>query len=132
MKKSSARITTAAARRGRPPSRESFEQRVRRIATSLPGVEVGTSYGTIGFRVRKKFLGRMKEDGETLVIRIEFGEREILCEGEPEVFYFTEHYRNYPAVLVRLAKVDDAELLRLFEQAWRRAAPKSLLAQLNR
>ena len=32
---------------------------------------------------------------------MEFGEREILVEGEPETFYFTEHYRNYPMVLVR-------------------------------
>ncbi|HXW85543.1 MAG TPA: MmcQ/YjbR family DNA-binding protein [Candidatus Binataceae bacterium] len=120
-----------ARRASRGAGSESPAERVRRIALTLPGVEVGSSYGTMGFRVRKKFLGRMKEDGETLVIRIEFGEREILCEGEPEVFYFTEHYRNYPAVLVRLARVDDAELRRLFEQAWRRAASKKQIAELE-
>ncbi|HZC44909.1 MAG TPA: MmcQ/YjbR family DNA-binding protein, partial [Candidatus Acidoferrum sp.] len=75
---------------------------LRRIALSFPGVEEGFSYGTLAFRVAKKLICRMKEDGESLAIRMEFGEREILVEGEPETFYFTEHYRNYPMVLVRL------------------------------
>jgi hypothetical protein len=43
---------------------------VREIALSLPGVEEGTSYGTAAFRVRGKFLARLREDGETLALRI--------------------------------------------------------------
>jgi hypothetical protein len=42
---------------------------VRRLALAFPGVEEGLSYGTPGFRVRGKFLARMKEDGETLVVK---------------------------------------------------------------
>jgi hypothetical protein len=100
---------------------------VRRIALALPGVEKGTSYGTIAFRVGKKLLARLREDGESLAIRIEFGEREILMELEPATFYITEHYRHYPMVLVHLDRVPRNELARLFEQAWRKAAPKKLL-----
>ena len=40
---------------------------VRRIALAFPGVEEGPCYGTPGFRVRGKFLARMKEDGETAI-----------------------------------------------------------------
>ena len=34
---------------------------VRRFALALPGVEEGHSYGTPGFRVRGKFLARLRE-----------------------------------------------------------------------
>jgi hypothetical protein len=111
------------------PARESSDvETLRRIAFSFPGVEEGASYGTLAYRVRKKLICRMKEDGESLAMRMEFGEREMLVEGEPEVFYFTEHYRNYPMVLMRLAKVHPDELKRIFGNAWRRFASKKLLS----
>lgn len=103
---------------------------LRRIALSFPGVEEGTSYGTLAFRVAKKFICRMKEDGESIAIRMEFGEREILVEGEPETFYFTEHYRNYPMVLIRLPKVHPDELKRIFSNAWRKYAGKRLVESI--
>jgi hypothetical protein len=104
---------------------------VRQIALALPGVEDSTSYGTPAFKVGKKFLARLREDGETLVLKIGFDEREMLMEVEPEVFYITEHYRGYPSVLVRLAKVHAPTLKRLLEQAWREAAPKRLLRSFD-
>lgn len=42
---------------------------VRRLLLALPGVEEGSSYGAPGFRVRGKFLARLWEDGETLVVK---------------------------------------------------------------
>src|SRR5215472_11067143 len=77
---------------------------LREIALSFPGVKQGTSYGTMAWRVRKSFIARVKEDGESIAIRMDFGEREILMEGEPGTFFITDHYRNYPMVLVRLDK----------------------------
>jgi hypothetical protein len=105
---------------------------LRRIALSFPGVEEGTSYGTMAWRVRKSFIARVKEDGESIAIRIEFGEREILMEGEPETFFITDHYRNYPMVLMRLNKVHPDELKRIFGNAWRKHAGKRLIEQLER
>ncbi len=131
-------MRAAAVKRGSRKSAESRAARrssdvetLRRIALSFPGVEEGTSYGTLAFRVGKKFICRMKEDGESLAIRMEFGEREILMEGEPETFYLTEHYRNYPMVLVRLPKVHPEELKRIFGNAWRRFASKKLVEWLE-
>jgi hypothetical protein len=43
--------------------------RVRQIALSFPGVVEGRSYGTPSLHVGRKFMGWLKEDGETLVIR---------------------------------------------------------------
>lgn len=102
---------------------------VRQIAQQFPGVEEYLYFGTPAFRVRKKFLSRLKEDGESLVMRVNDPlEKDVLLQSEPETFYITDHYVGYPYVLIRLASVDRAELQRLFENAWRDAAPKRLIA----
>jgi hypothetical protein len=100
---------------------------VRRIALALPGVEDGISYGTPSLKVKGKFLARLREDGETVAIRAEFPVREALMQEEPGMFFSTDHYLDYPAVLVRLSKVDPIKLRRLVEHGWRAAAPKSLV-----
>ncbi len=121
--------------RGKKSARSAITSSVntlREIALSFPGVEEGVSYGALAFRVRKKLICRMKEDGESLAIRMEFGEREILMEGEPRTFYITEHYRNYPMVLAHLSKLHPDELRRLFHNAWKRSASKSQIDALGR
>jgi hypothetical protein len=116
------------ARRARPGGTGATWSTVCKLAMKLPGVEQGTSYGTPALRVRKKFLARLKEDGETMAIKIDFADRDVLLELDPTAFYLTDHYRPYPAVLVRLKRVRRDMLERLLEQAWRQQAPKSLLA----
>ncbi len=103
--------------------------RIRTICLAFPGVEEGSSYGTPAFKVRKKLLVRMKEDGVTLVLRTAgLDDKEFLMETRPEIFFETDHYKGWPAVLVRLAKISDAELKAQIETAWRREAGKKLLA----
>src|SRR5439155_12825854 len=101
---------------------------VRRIALAFPGVEEGPCYGTPGFRVRGKFLARMKEDGETLVVKCGDDERDFRMQADPDTFFITDHYRGYPTVLVRLTRVAAADLRAVIEEAWRRSAPKRLIA----
>ena len=100
----------------------------RQIATALPGVEESTSYGTPACKVGGKLFVRFHQDGESLVVRIEFAEREILMAADPETFYITDHYLNYPWILVRLANVREDQLSELLKQAWRLVARKSLVA----
>ena len=95
-------------------------------ATELPGVEEGTAYGTPALRVRKRFLARLKEDGDSVAIRIPVADREVLLEGDPSAFYLTDHYRPHPAVLMRLSRVQRAVALAVLEQAWQYLVPKSL------
>ena len=102
---------------------------VRRLALALPGVEEGPCYGTPGFRVRGKFLARLWEDGETLVVKCGDDERDFRMQADPETFFTTDHYRGYPTVLIRLARVRTADLRDILEQAWRRSAPKRLIAE---
>jgi hypothetical protein len=100
---------------------------VRRAATGLPEVEESTSYGTPSLKVRGKFLTRLKEDGETIVLRVDFDSRDAMMRMQPDVFYITDHYRDYPAVLVRLKAVGRAQLRELLGDAWRLVAPRSLV-----
>ncbi len=98
------------------------------MARRYPGVEESTSYGTPSLKVGKKLLVRLREDGDTVVLAVELEERELLLAAEPEVFFITEHYRNWPAVLVRFELVDPGVFEDAFERAWRRSAPKKLIA----
>lgn len=100
---------------------------VCRLALKLPGVEQGLCYGTPALRVRRKFLARLKEDGESVAIRIDFADRDVLLELDPAAFYLTDHYRPYPAMLIRLKQVRRDMVARILEQAWRSQAPKRLL-----
>jgi hypothetical protein len=98
------------------------------LAQALPEVEVGSAYGTPALRVRKRFLARVREDGETLAIRCDIDERPFLVEKHDELFV-TPHYEDYPMVLVALPAAD-AELVReLVEDAWAERAPKRLVAE---
>lgn len=100
------------------------------IAMRLPGVTEGASYRTRGWKVGRKFLMREKEGMErVLVLRTaSVDEQEFLIESDPAVFFITEHYRGWPAVLVRLAKIDHAALGVLIERAWRSQATRKLIA----
>ena len=102
---------------------------VRRLALAFPGVEEGSSYGTPGFRVRGKFLARLWEDGEVLVVKCGDDERDFRMKADPETFFITDHYRGYPTVLVRLSRVSEDDLQAVLEEAWRRQAPKRLVKE---
>jgi hypothetical protein len=80
---------------------------VRRKVLGLPGVEDGVSYGMPSFKVA--------------------GDR--LLEHEPEVFFTTDHYRNYPTVLIHLARVTELVLDEVLMDAWRRVAPRRLVKE---
>ena len=101
---------------------------VREMALAFPGVTEGTSYGTPAFHVGKAFLTRLHEDGESLVLKVGFDERELLMEAAPDVFHITPHYRAWPTVLVRYARAEPGEVRRLFEANWRARAPRRLVA----
>lgn len=100
---------------------------LREIALSYKGVEEGTSYGTTAYRVRRKLLARLHEDGETLVLRIDMAMQFALIDINPDVFYITPHYVGHPYILVRMAAASPQEIRDLFEYAWRDLAPKKLL-----
>ena len=99
---------------------------IRKLTLVWPEVEDGTSYGTPALKVRKKMLARLKEDGDSLVMPgVPPDERDMLVESKPKVFYLTDHYRDYPMVLIRLSKASRAVVEPLLRRHWRTLASKS-------
>jgi hypothetical protein len=101
--------------------------RVREIALALPGAEEAVSYGTPSFKVRGKLFARRREDG-TLMVKTELGRREALIETQPDRYFTTPHYADYPSVLVRLEHADEEDLADLLADAWLLVAPKRMAA----
>jgi hypothetical protein len=101
------------------------------FALTLPGVEARTSFGTPALFVGKKFMARLRDDDrDTMVLKpVEDDEQRFLMETQPGVFFKTPHYAGYPAILIRLSKVDPAQLCDLVEGSWRRLATKTMLKQ---
>jgi hypothetical protein len=105
---------------------------VRKMALAWPEVEVGTSYGTPALKVRKKLLARLREDGDSLVmLGVPQDERDMLVESQPKVFYFTDHYRDYPTVLIRLSKAKPAAVEPLLRRRWRALASKKAVREFD-
>jgi hypothetical protein len=105
---------------------------VLRVSSRFPGLEESTSWGTPALKVRGKFVCRMRTDPDALVMRVtDMGERGALMQGDPATFFSTPHYDGYPAVLIRLERVDPVELAELIEDAWRLGAPKKLIAEFE-
>lgn len=106
---------------------------IETMALAWPGVELSTSYGTPALKVRGRLLTRLKEDGDSLVIRgVGIDEREMLIAAEPSVFHVTDHYRNYPMVLVRLSAARPDAVEALLFRSWRELAGKRLRDTFDR
>ena len=104
---------------------------IREMALSFPGVEEQLAFGRPTYKLSKRFLACIaKIDDDTLCIKVpDQREREYLLATRPEIYYLTDHYANFGALLVRIPQADPAELRDLFEQAWRTFATKRLIAQ---
>ncbi|MEO8139333.1 MAG: MmcQ/YjbR family DNA-binding protein [Gemmatimonadota bacterium] len=111
-----------------PPAalKAAFEP-VLKAANGLPEVEEGTSYGTPALYVGGKFFARIWEDGETLVIRADFDSRDAMLRVKPNLFYITDHYLGYPAMLIRLGVITERQLATALSDSWEFVAPKRLV-----
>ena len=106
---------------------------VRKIGLALPGVEESTAYGSPALKVHGKLLACVPSHGSaepgSLVIRVDFDDRAELLVADPDVYYVTDHYVGYNAVLVRLSRVNRDVLRDLLGMAYkfvtRGAAPHS-------
>lgn len=95
---------------------------IREMIKRLPGAIEGKSYGTPGFKVKKKLFARLHQKEDAIVILLNtVEEQQSLIEEDPVIFYITDHYRGYAAVLVRPI-IDEAAFFDLLVHAWRRVA----------
>ena len=60
----------------------------------------------------------------TLVVMMDFADRDALIEDDPDTYYLKDHYLNYPCVLVRLSRVGPDALRDLIAGAHRFVSAK--------
>lgn len=115
-----------------PPDKQLAERfaRVVEIAQRFPGVEESRSYGTPAIKVKRKLLARLRSEAEGgLAIVCDFMEREMLMQAAPETFYITDHYADWPMVLINLKTVRWDAMPDILERAWRRVATPTLIKE---
>ncbi len=105
-------------------------ERLRKAASALPEVEESSWYGTPALKVRRKGFTRVK-DAETVVVMVDLEEKAMLIEAAPDIYYETDHYRGWPAMLVRIDAIADDELKHRITKAWLLKAPKTLAKQVK-
>ena len=90
------------------PHRCTFKT-VETIGRTLPEVEVTTTYGQPALKVRGKMFAciasHKSAEPNTLVVMMDFPDRDALLEDDPGTYYLKDHYLNYPCILVRLSRV---------------------------
>jgi hypothetical protein len=88
--------------------RSSFKT-VESIGRTLPDVEVTTTWGQPTLKVRGRMFvcvaSHKSAEPNTLVVMMDFADRDALVEDDADTYYLKDHYLNYPCVLVRLSRV---------------------------
>lgn len=102
---------------------------IRRIGLALPGVEESTAFGAFALKAGGKMFActptnRSAEPG-SLLLRVGLDRRAEMLDADPETYYITPHYADYPSVLVRLSRVKEDMLRDLLAMAHRFVSQKT-------
>ena len=93
----------------------------------LPGVSMGEFMKRPSLRHRGKSIIGSK-DGDALVVNCPMEIKDILLEAEPSIYFETDHYKGYPAILMRPETVNRDTLRTRIIAAWKMNATKSQLS----
>jgi hypothetical protein len=102
---------------------------VRRLAMALPEAEDKSDDARLVFEVKGRgFAWSFNERAapkkpraprlDILAVRCPIETKEMLIEAAPDRFFDDDHYRGYPAVLIRLPLIDEDELDGLLRAGW--------------
>jgi len=76
----------------------------KKIALSIPGSEQRLWFKKPSVFLHDQFLTKVHDKEEAMVLRVSSMEMcDMMLMAEPELFYITDHYRNFPFILARLA-----------------------------
>jgi hypothetical protein len=110
-------------------ARGSSFKTVETIARALPDVQVTTAWGSPAVKVRGKMFACMATnkaaEPNSLVVMMDFADRDALLEDDPDTYYLKDHYKNYPCVLVRLSRIRIEALRDLVSGAHRFVSAKA-------
>src|ERR1700723_984674 len=97
-----------------PKSKITFDT-VRKLGPAFPNVEESTAYGQPALKINGNLMACLPShhsaEPNSLAVRMDFADRAELLAAAPEIYYITDHYVDYNAVLVRMSRVSP-EVLR--------------------
>ncbi len=98
---------------------------VREIGHTFADVEDGLSYRMPALKVKGKSFVHFRDELDSIVLKMpSLEQRDELLATEPQTYYITDHYRDYPALLVRLSAVSRTTLEELLAAAYELARQK--------
>ena len=96
---------------------------VREIGLALPNAEEGKAWGTPVLRVNGTIFAGIpihkSAEPNSVMFRVDFSDRDLLIQEQPDVYYTAAHYENYPCVLVRFTRINRDALDDLVRMAHR-------------
>ena len=82
---------------------------VRKMGLALPDVEESTMYGAPALKLHGSMFAcvpsHKSAEPDSLVVRIDFDQRDEMLAADPKTYYLKDHYVGYPCILVRLNRV---------------------------
>jgi hypothetical protein len=94
-------------------------------ACTLPEVVMEKWWGTLCPKINGKgFMSRSRE-ADSFGLMVRQGEKQLLFETDPETFWETDHYRNYPMLLVRFGTPARERIELYIQRAWWDRAKKA-------
>ena len=103
----------------------------RELALSLPEAIEKETWGHPTFRVRNKMFASAATDLATATVKSTLDEQRALTQMDPETFSVPAYVGKHGWIGIALDRVDPDELRELVEDAWRRTAPKKLVAAFD-
>lgn len=104
-----------------------FEQ-FRRLCLSMPESEERETWGEPTFRVRDRIFAMGSLDGKFVSLKASLDDQSGLVAMDPKTFSVAAYTGRYGWVRVRLAGLGSDLGVRLVTDAWKRTAPRRLVA----
>lgn len=105
--------------------------RFRELAMQLPlAVEVD-HFGTPSFRVRGKIFAQFSRGADSAIFKFPLDQLDVLRMSAGDLFKPDPSWGKHGWTHVRIAEMEEAWVSQLLRDAWRRATPKKIHAELQ-
>jgi hypothetical protein len=103
-------------------------EKFRRLCLSLPEAEERETWGEATFRVRDRIFAMGSQDGGYVSVKASLDDQAGLLAMDPRTFAASAYTGRFGWVRVRLRGVGPDLAQRLVANAWKRTAPRRLVA----
>lgn len=92
---------------------------VAAFALALPDTILATAYGKPAVKLNGRTIAATTgPDNSSFVAHVAPDDKAVLLATDPDTFWETDHYRGWPAVLVRYASADPDRIRLALTRAW--------------